>query len=99
MATHPDQLLHMHAAHVRILALLATLPPESVGVVEQFVVFLHAQAQQGHPIAVVADHETHVSLRYPTISVPAAVLEGLMGIVPPVGGDALADTEALYDVV
>jgi hypothetical protein len=99
MATHPDQLLQMHAAHGRMLALLATLPPESVGVVEQFVQFLHAQAQQGQPIAIVADHETPVSCRYPTISVPAAVLDGLIGLVPPVGGDALADTEALYDAV
>jgi len=99
MPTHPDQLSQVYATHSRILALLATLPPESVGVVEQFVQFLPAQAQQGQPVATVADHETHVSFRYPTISVSAAVLEGLIGIVPPVGSDALADTEALYDAV
>jgi hypothetical protein len=54
--------------------------------------------RQGQPIASVADHETRVPFCYPTIPVPAAVLDGLLGMVSPVGGDALADTEALYDV-
>jgi hypothetical protein len=99
MATHPDQLSHLHAAHDRILTLLSTLPPEGVGVVEQCAQFLHTQARQGRPIAVVAEHETPMTCHYPTISVPAAVLGGLFGLVPPVGGDALADTEALYDAV
>jgi len=31
--------------------------------------------------------------------VPVATLRELIGIMPLVGGDALADTEALYDVV
>jgi hypothetical protein len=79
--------------------LLTTLPPESVRVVEQFVQFLSVQAQQGQPVAIVAGHEAHVSFCYPTIPVPAAVLDGVIGMVPRVGGDALADTEALYDVV
>jgi len=98
MSTPPDQLSQVHAAHSRILALLTTLPPESVSVVEQFVQFVHVQAQQGQPVAIVTDHETRVSFRYPTIPVSAAVLDGLIGLVPPVGGDALADAEALYDV-
>jgi len=34
---------------------------------------------------------------YPTVSVPVSMSEGLIGIMPAVGGDALADTEALYD--
>jgi hypothetical protein len=99
MPTHPEQPSQRLAAHSHLLTILTTLPPESVRVVEQFVQFLHAQAQQGQPIASVADHEAHVSFCYPTIPVPAAVLDGLIGMVPPVGGDALADTEALYDVV
>jgi hypothetical protein len=36
---------------------------------------------------------------YPTVPLPTSVVDGLIGIVPPVGGDALADTEALYDEV
>jgi len=34
---------------------------------------------------------------YPTIEMPADSLLHLMDILPPIGGDALADTEALYD--
>src|SRR5262245_6100495 len=99
MPTHPDQPSQIHATHNRILALLTTLPPESVGVVEQFVQFLYAQAQQGQFIVPVADRDTRASCRYPTIPVPAAVLDSLIGLVPSVGGDALADTEALYDAM
>jgi hypothetical protein len=36
------------------------------------------------------------SFRYPTILVPASMLDRLIGIIE-VGGDALADSEALYD--
>jgi predicted DNA-binding antitoxin AbrB/MazE fold protein len=35
-------------------------------------------------------------VRYPTTLIPAAELDSLTGIVA-VGGDALADSEALYD--
>src|SRR5262245_36000844 len=99
MSTPPDQLSPEPTAFGHILALLTTLPPESVGVVEQFVQFLHAQAQQGQPVVLVAEHQTRVPFLYPTLPVPAAVLDGLIGLVPPIGGDALADTEALYDAV
>lgn len=34
---------------------------------------------------------------YPTMPAPFSVFDGLIGIMPPVDGDALADTEALYD--
>ncbi|MEK8021898.1 MAG: hypothetical protein VSS75_033910 [Candidatus Parabeggiatoa sp.] len=36
---------------------------------------------------------------YPTVSVPLSSLEGLIGIMPGIKGDALADTEALLDEV
>ncbi len=35
-------------------------------------------------------------LKYPTRRLPAGTLQGLVGIVS-LGGDALADSEALYD--
>jgi hypothetical protein len=98
MPVHPDSPSQVSAARSRILALLTTLPPESVGVVEQFVQFVHAQAQQGQPVAILTASESCVS-PYPTIAMPAAVLDSLIGLVPPIGGDALADTEALYDAV
>jgi len=37
--------------------------------------------------------------RYPTVSVPLSSLDGLIGIMPGIKGDALADTEALLDEV
>jgi hypothetical protein len=36
---------------------------------------------------------------YPTVSVPLSSLDGLIDIMPGIEGDALADTEALYDEV
>lgn len=69
MPTHPEQPSPGQTAFDPILALLTTLLPESVGVVEPFVQFLPAQAQQGQPVVRVVDHQTHVPLRYPTIDV------------------------------
>jgi hypothetical protein len=36
---------------------------------------------------------------YPTVSVPLSSLDGLIGIMPGIKGDALVDTEALNDEV
>jgi hypothetical protein len=35
--------------------------------------------------------------RYPTVPVPASAIDGLIGIMPGIEGDALAETEALYE--
>jgi hypothetical protein len=46
--------------------------------------------------------EPHISpalLRHSTVEMPADSLLGLMNLLPPVGGDALADSESLYDQV
>ncbi len=83
-----------------IEALLDELPPESLTVVRQFVEFLRQQAQQGRAVvetpAMAA--EPHPPYRYPTVVVPFSTFEELSRI-PFEGyeGDALADTEALYD--
>jgi hypothetical protein len=82
-----------------ILSLLDDLPPESLAVVEQFVRFLREQTRQGQPVVSVSEEKDRPSYHYPTIPLPVSVLDGLIGIMPPVGGDALADTEALYDEV
>jgi hypothetical protein len=37
--------------------------------------------------------------RYPTVPVPASALDNLIGLLPGVEGDALADTEGVYDNV
>ena len=72
----------------RIVELLDELPPESLKMVEQFVRFLR---QQG-PVA--------LGQRYATILAPASSLDAWAGLLPEgYVGDALADTEALYDEV
>lgn len=82
-----------------ILDLLDELPPESLTVVEALVRFLRDQARQGRPVVAAPDVSERPRFHYPTVPVPASSLDGLVGIMPPVGGDALADTEALYDKV
>ncbi len=79
-----------------ILALLEDLPPESLPLVERFVQFLREQARRGQPVVV---REERVPYIYPNVPVPASSLDGLVGIMSSVDGDALADTEALYDEV
>jgi len=80
----------------RIHQLVDDLPLASLTVVERFVTFVHNQAQQGEPVVVAPDGDL-APYRYPTVSLPASALGKLIGLMPPVGGDALADTEALYD--
>jgi len=92
MSTYADQV------HNRILAVLEKLPPESLVVVEQFVRFVQEQAQKGQVVETVVQPRGAPYL-YPTVPVPAATLLALSGIMPPVDGDALADTEALYEDV
>ena len=87
------------ATRSRIVALLKDLPPESLTLVERFVQFLRDQARRGQPVGSVSVREERRPYVYPTVPLPASVLDGLVGIMPPVEGDALADTEALYDEV
>lgn len=88
---------------LRIFGLLDNLPPSSLSVVEQFVKFMHQQAQQRQPVAIssetVAGEETNDSppYLYPTVTLPASSLSAWLNLIPDgCGGDALADTEALY---
>jgi hypothetical protein len=87
MATQSATLIHLQD-------LLADLPPDSLSVVEQFVQFLRNQAQHGQSLKVVAERPAYL---YPTVPLPADRLDALIGVAPAVGGDALTDTEALYD--
>jgi len=80
----------------RILPLLEKLPPESLAVVEQFVRFLQEQAQKGRVVETVKP--TGAPYLYPTVPVPASSLAQWVNLLPEgYDGDALADTEALYD--
>jgi len=83
----------------RIVQLLDRIPAESLTVVEQFARFLEDQARQGQCVVTIVEAPGKRRIRYPTVSLPASFLDNLIGIMPPVGGDALADTEALYNEV
>lgn len=82
--------LTSHETRERIIALVQSLPAESLPIVEAFVRFV--QAQQ---VATLTQPAT--PWRYPTVAAPTAVLDRLTGLLSDVEGDALADTEALYD--
>ena len=82
----------------KIEVLLDTLTLDNLVAVQRFVEFLNEQVQQGQPIVADTNEEKPPYL-YPTVPLPASALEGLIDLMPPVGGDALADTEALYDEV
>ncbi len=78
-------------------SLLADLPPESLRLVEQFVLFLREQARQGQKVATITEEKKQIPYLYPTVPVPVKSLDGLIGIMPPLGGNALEDSEALYN--
>jgi excisionase family DNA binding protein len=67
----------------RIALQLVQLPADDVSAVAQLVARLRQQRQ---PV-----------LHHLTVEMPADSLLGLMDLLPPIGGDALADTDALYD--
>ncbi len=83
----------------RIITLLEELPPESLAVIEQFAEFLYQKAQPNQFVSVVSERQSH-PYHYPTVPVPMSVFEELEDVLPDgYDGDALADTEALYDEV
>ena len=82
----------MDQARAQILALLAELPPDSLAVVEQFVRFLHDRGRGERVIDALTTGERRPLYLYPTVSVPAERITALIGIMPPVGGDALIDS-------
>lgn len=74
-----------HATIQTITALLEGLPPESLARVESFVRSLSQSGSAAGPL-------------YPTVAVPASSLKGWEHVLDEgYEGDALADTEALYD--
>jgi hypothetical protein len=78
--------------------LLNGLPPESLSVVEQFIRFLQEQGRRGQPVAIVSERKGQFTYQYPTIGLAPSSLDRWLNLVPEgYEGDALADTEALYD--
>ncbi len=81
----------------RITAWLDDLPPRSLGAVEEFVAFLRQKARQQPPLVVAEKEPPYL---YPTVENPPSSLSAWRDVIPDgCGGDALADTEALYDDV
>jgi hypothetical protein len=68
------------------------LPLEGLLALREFTAFLRQRSLAEHPAA-----STLLSTHRLTVEMPAESLMGLIGLLPPIGGDALADTEALYD--
>ena len=86
------------AVQSRILTLLDDLPPESLVLVEQFTRFLYEQVQRGEPVRISNDQTKHASFRYPTVPVPPSSLDSWLNLsLEGYDGDALEDSEALYD--
>jgi len=82
----------------KITSLLNELSPENLQLVEQFVCFLREQARRGRTIGLVKGKGKRQPYLYPTVAVPASSLDNWLNLVPQgYDGDALADTEALYD--
>lgn len=88
------------ATYNHLLSLLDDLPPESLTVVERFVEFLREQARRGQPVVTLLEQKKKPPYLYPTIGVPASSLDRWLNLVPEgYEGNALADTETLYDEV
>jgi hypothetical protein len=98
MGTNANRQTQAQVVRDHIHSLLNDLPPESLNVVEQFIQFLYEQARQGRPVMSKSDEEEMPPYLYPSVGVPASSLDGLMDLLTEgYKGDALADTEALYD--
>jgi len=83
----------------KITAWLDELPPQSLTVVKQFVEFVRQKARQQQTLVTVAEKEAPPYL-YPTVAAPASSVEIWAKLLAEgYEGDALADTEALYDEV
>ncbi|MBU1661414.1 MAG: hypothetical protein KKD28_08065 [Chloroflexi bacterium] len=82
----------------KIFSLLDALPDESLAVAEQFLRFLRQQAWQGQLVVTSSVKEEQPPYLYPTVAVPTSSLNGWLNLLPEgYEGDALADSEALYD--
>jgi hypothetical protein len=87
------------ATQERISSLLKRMPLDSLRVVEQFVRFLNDQARNGRRVAIQeAEPQKQPPYKYPTVALPATFLDGWVNLLQEgYDGDALMDTEALYD--
>ena len=95
MSTNGDAQENNEKARQRLIALLEEMSARDLDIIEKFTLFIRQQG--GQSVVAVAEREGEIPYQYPTVPVPAFVFSELVNIMPPVGGDALADTESLYD--
>lgn len=77
------------AIRQNILTLLDKLPSENLLMVETFIRFMRDQQFAASPLFTYEQTQR----RYPTVPIAAVDLDTLIGIMPDVDGDALADTD------
>ena len=82
----------------KISSLLDGLSDESLAAAEQFLRFLRQQARRTQPVVPSSVREEQPPYLYPTVAVPASSLNGWLNLIPEgYEGDALEDSETLYD--
>lgn len=103
------QSLLYRKTYQEVVTALDELPPEALWTLRDFVAFLHTQYR--HKPAIANSEKTTLSeLKMifsptdlsatnlsPTIDVSIAQVQQLIGLLPELEGDALADSEAIYD--
>jgi len=86
------------ASKMRVLALLDELPPESFSTVERFLRALRERTRQTSALAEAPRQGRGAPFAYPTVSIPASSLSVWVDALPDgYEGDALGDSEALYE--
>jgi hypothetical protein len=97
MDINGNQRQEAERARQRIRELLQQMPLENLAFIEQFVLFMH---QHGQLVVTVSEQKGQVPYLYPSIPVPASSLDSWSKLLDKgYEGDALADTEAVYDDV
>jgi hypothetical protein len=78
----------------KIIALLEQLPADSLPMVETFIRFMQTQ-----PPTTQATIKEPTPWLYPTVPVDAESVDRLIGVMPNIEGDALIDSETVFDEV
>ena len=89
---HPRTAITTKRLQREITGQMKDLPVDGLLALREFAAFLRQRTQR-------EPSTSAAFLRHPTVEMSTDSLLGLMDLLPPVGGDALADTEALYDRV
>jgi hypothetical protein len=90
--THPSPAVQKERQ--KIIALIDELPAASLPLVETFIRFMQTQQPDK-----TSEKSKQTPWLYPTVPVAPESLDRLIGIMSDVEGDALLDTEAIYDEV